>query len=68
VKFLEKSPVQVPVLLDKEGKVGRLFGLWAQPTSYLIDRRGMVRSRSIGIVEWEAPEAMRIIDQLLQER
>jgi peroxiredoxin len=67
-KYLEKESLNVPVLLDKTGKVGRLFGLWAHPTSYLIDRQGMVRYRSVGPVEWTSPEALGVIDGLLKER
>lgn len=68
LKFLEKNPGNIPVLLDKTGKVGRLFGLWAHPTSYLIDRQEMVRYRSVGVVDWSGADAMSIIDQLLKER
>jgi peroxiredoxin len=67
-KYLGKESLNVPVLLDKTGKVGRLFGIWAHPTSYLIDRRGMVRYRAVGSVDWTGPEAVRVIDQLLKER
>jgi peroxiredoxin len=67
VKFLQKNPVNVPVLLDKNGKVGRLFGLWAHPTSYLIDRQGMVRYRAVGFIDWTGPEALSVIDRLLKE-
>jgi len=68
LKFLEKNPVNIPVLLDKTGKVGRLFGLWAHPTSYLIDRQEMVRYRSVGVVDWSGAGATGVIDQLLKER
>ena len=67
-KYVEKESVQVPVLLDEKGKVGRLFGVWANPTTYLIDRGGNVRYRSIGAVDWAGPEPIRVIDQLLQEK
>ena len=67
MKFLQKEPVNVPVLLDKNGKVGRLFGLWAHPTTYLIDRQGMVRYRSMGVVDWIGLEATSVIDILLKE-
>jgi peroxiredoxin len=67
LKFLEKNPLNIPVLLDKNGKAGRLFGLWAHPTSYLIDRQGMVRYRAVGPVDWAGPEAMSVIDHLLKE-
>lgn len=65
--FMEKHRLSAPVLLDRTGKVGRLFGLWAHPTSYLIDRQGMVRYRAVGMVDWNGAEAMRVIDQLLKE-
>ena len=67
MKFLQKEPVNVPVLLDKNGKVGRLFGLWAHPTTYLIDRQGMVRYRSMGVADWTSLEATSVIDILLKE-
>ncbi len=68
LKYLEKESVQVPVLLDEKGKVGRLFGVWAHPTTYLIDRQGNVRYRSMGAVDWAHPEPVRVIDRLLQEK
>jgi peroxiredoxin len=66
LKFLQKEPLKLPVLLDTNGKVGRLFGLWAHPTTYLIDRQGMVRYRSMGVVDWSSLEATSVIDRLLQ--
>jgi peroxiredoxin len=68
IKFLEKEPLKLPVLLDKTGKVGRLFGLWVHPTSYLINREGMVCYRSMGVLDWPGPEATSVIDLLLKER
>ena len=59
--------MKVPVLLDKNGKVGRIFGLWVHPTTYLIDRQGMVRYRSMGLVNWTGLEATSVIDILLKE-
>lgn len=66
LKFLEKNPVNIPILLDADGRVGRLFGVWAHPTSYLIDRRGMVRFRSVGMVDWMGPQALSVIKDLLK--
>jgi hypothetical protein len=64
--FLGKNPLSVPTLLDKTGKTGKLFGLWAHPTSYLIDREGMVRYRAVGAVDWIGLEATSVIDILLK--
>ena len=68
LKFTEKNSIATPILLDKTGKVGRLFGVWAHPTSYLVDRRGMVRYRVVGQADWAGREALRVIHLLLGEK
>ena len=66
----EKESLHAPVLLDKTGKVGRLFGVWVQPTSYLIDRRGWYAieswARRIGQA-WK-PQASSILSSRRGER
>ena len=67
-KFLEKEGLQAAILLDKTGKVTRLYGVWAHPTSYLIDRKGLVRYRAMGAIDWAGFEATSVIDALLREQ
>jgi peroxiredoxin len=66
IKYLEKEPVNVPVLLDNNGKIGRIFGVWAHPTTYLIDRQGLVRYRTMGMADWTSLEATSVIEVLLK--
>ena len=68
MKFMEKESLHLPVLLDKAGRVERLFGVWVHPTSYLINRQAMVCYRVMGVSDWTDLRAMSIIDQLLKER
>jgi len=68
LKFLEQEPSEVPILLDKKGKVERLFGVWAHPTTYLIDRQGIVRYRSVGAVDWTTQEVKEIMERVLKEK
>ena len=42
-KFLRKNPVGYPVAHDPRGVLPKKFGLETMPTSYLIDRNGVVR-------------------------
>ncbi|HYB21087.1 MAG TPA: TlpA disulfide reductase family protein [Thermodesulfobacteriota bacterium] len=67
-KFLEKESLQVPVLLDPSDQVERLFGVWAHPTSFLIDRKGLARYRIMGLWDWNNVQATSLIDQLMKER
>ncbi len=42
-KFLAAHPVSYPIALDPAGNVPKAFGLVGMPTSYLLDRNGVVR-------------------------
>jgi peroxiredoxin len=67
-KFLEKSPSPLPVLLDEKNKVGKLLGVWVHPTSYLVDSKGLLRYRGMGVADWTGIEAVSIVDRLLGEK
>jgi len=65
--FLKKEPSSVSILLDSKGKAGRLLGLWAHPTTYLVNRKGQVTYRAVGMVEWTGVTAFSVIEKMLQE-
>jgi peroxiredoxin len=67
-QFMEKESLNVPVLIDKNGHTERLFGVWAHPTTYLINRQAFVCYRIIGAFDWTNLQATSIIDQLLEKR
>ena len=56
-----------PVLLDQSGDVtGKVYGVWAPPTMYFVDRRGRLIGRLVGRRGWDRPEARRFIQALLE--
>ncbi len=67
-QFMEKQSLNVPVLIDASGRTERLFGVWTHPTTYLINRQGLVCYRVMGSFNWTNPQAMSMIDELLKER
>ena len=42
-KFLERHPIGYPSTVDPEGRIPKSFEIQTMPTSFLIDRRGVVR-------------------------
>ncbi|HZQ07578.1 MAG TPA: TlpA disulfide reductase family protein [Anaerolineae bacterium] len=46
--FGEKYNLTFPLLLDRDGSVNVLYGVSALPTSYFVDRRGVIRDMMIG--------------------
>ncbi len=43
LRFLEKNPIGYPSAADPKGRLPGQFGLETMPTSYLIDRDGVIR-------------------------
>lgn len=43
LRFLEKNPIGYPSASDPEGRLPGKFGVDTMPTSYLIDREGVIR-------------------------
>ncbi len=65
-KFVEKYKLTFPVLLDKSGEVGSIYGARAIPTTYLIDRDGYVFAGAAGAREWDSPQVVSIFREILQ--
>ncbi len=57
-----------PILLDMEGTVSQAWGVKALPTSFIVDKHGMVVFRGIGGRDFEHPEMQKLITDLIQEK
>lgn len=66
-KYLEKNPSKITILLDEKNKVGNLMGVWAHPTSFLVDHQGKIRYRAMGVVDWSSLEIVTLIEKMLAE-
>ena len=65
--FLEKVPVEFPILLDEQGLSLKPWKAFVFPTSYVVDKQGQVRMGLVGSIEWDAPETVARIEALLAE-
>ncbi len=55
------------ILFDRDSKVSLAYGVKGLPTTFLIDRQGLIRYRAVGGREFDHPEVEKIIQQLLAE-
>ena len=63
--FVDQMKLTFPVLVDREGEVGRKYGIWGFPESFLVDRDGRIVERVIGPRDWSAPDQIARIEGLL---
>ncbi len=64
-KFLKKNPIGYPSVSDPRGKLPRKYGLETMPTSYLIDRDGVIRYVHKGFRKGDVEEIRAQITKLL---
>jgi thiol-disulfide isomerase/thioredoxin len=61
--FLEKHKLEgLPIYVDRKSVTGRKLKVVGLPTSVLLSRDGKILGQLKGIAEWDAPEALALID------
>lgn len=66
--FLSRRPVGYSSLSDPEGAFPSLYGVETMPTSFLIDRKGVIRYVHRGFKKQDAAELRAAIRKLVNEK
>jgi thiol-disulfide isomerase/thioredoxin len=64
--FLSRRPVGYPSLFDPEGAFPTRYGVETMPTSFLIDRQGVIRRVHRGFRKEDVPELRAAIQELVR--
>jgi len=67
LEFLLDTPLDFKIPADPEGNVPELYGVRAMPTSFLIDRNGVIRMIHEGFRDGDLENIENHIRQLLEE-
>ncbi len=55
-RFLKDFNMNMVTVRDGDHKSADLYGTFGWPESYIIDRKGVIRRKFIGAVDWNSPE------------
>ena len=64
--FADEYQLSFPVLLDKDGQVERRYNSITIPTTYVIDKKGMVVAEVDGAKNWESEQTFEALEYLLK--
>ena len=57
--------LSLPMLLDTQGEVTRLYGVRATPTHFLINAEGRMVAGNVGAREWMGEGMRQLVERLL---
>jgi len=63
-RFLRDHNVNLLSVRDADQKSNELYGTFKFPETYIVDRKGVVRRKFIGAVDWTDPEVMDFLGRL----
>jgi peroxiredoxin len=66
--FLAQYPASFTIVADADEKCARDFDVKAMPSSYLVDRNGIIRYVHLGFRPGDAMEIRGLAEQLLEEK
>jgi len=66
-QFMQRFDVSFPVLIDRNGDVASKWGVFAFPSSFLVDPQGRIRYSVNSSIDWNTPKVRKIIDGLLKK-
>jgi cytochrome c biogenesis protein CcmG, thiol:disulfide interchange protein DsbE len=63
-RFLKEHNIDFLTVRDPDQKANNLYGTFKFPETYIIDRKGIVRRKFIGAVDWTQPEIVSFLSHL----
>ncbi len=63
-RFFDAHPVPFPVLLDEDRAALKAWKVVGLPSSFVLDPSHTLRLYAGGPVDWDAPEAVRLLESL----
>ena len=62
-----KGNRDLPTYLDTEAKVSQLYGTTGVPETFIVDKKGKIRKKIVGGIDWNSAEVLSYLDLLMKE-
>jgi peroxiredoxin len=63
--FFKRSGANLPVLLDTQQKISKLYGTTGVPETFVLDKRGTVLKKVVGAMDWNDPQVIDYLNAAL---
>jgi peroxiredoxin len=64
--YFRKSGNVLPVLLDSQQKISKMYGTTGVPETFIVDRNGTIIDKVIGPLEWDSPRVVQELDKIMK--
>ena len=64
--FMNQYRLSFPAVLDERSITGSYYNVQAIPSTYIIDRRGLIIARLVGSIDWNTPKITAALEAALQ--
>jgi len=65
--FATKFGITIPILNDRDNKVGPEYGLTGVPETFIVDKQGVVREKFIGPARWDSPMSVQMLMKYINQ-
>jgi len=65
-QFIRRAGYTFPVILDRDNRVSTVYQIEVIPTTYIINREGIIIGKVIGSIMWDNPRVIAALDILLK--
>ncbi len=66
--FFEEEPVDFPIVLDRDRKIAKAWGVYALPTTIVLDEKLQPKLIVEGDLDWSSPAVLQKLETLLPAR
>lgn len=66
-EFFRKSGYSLPTLPDTDKRAGTLYGITGVPETFVIDKRGVILKKVVGGMEWDRPDIIAYLADVMNK-